>query len=242
MLEPKKHARVDIVFEIDNSVRGKVLAPDGSPMHRVCVYLLRLEQEEGFGPFDCTDEGGRFEITSVPRGEYVLVANSDGKASSREPFRTLFYPSVSERERAAVISIGPGENINDINMVIPKLEETIIIQGVLRYSDGKPVVEEWVKFTASKTNDKVSGDVNEQTDSAGQFSLRILKGLSGELAAEDWLFEGFYKNCPKVDELIAKSGRNNTKVQSNIIKLEAQQNLYQVELTFPFPRCEKTKE
>lgn len=242
MLEPKKHAGVDIAFTIDNSVRGKVLGPNGRPMHQVCVYLWRLDQKKGFGPSDCTDETGRFEITSVPQGEYVLVANQDGEVSSREPFRRLFYPNVSERERAAVIAIGPGETINDINIVVPKLDETIAVEGVLRYSDGKPVVEEWVKFKVTKADDKSSGDVSEQTDSAGRFSLRILKGLSGELAGEDWLLEGLYKNCPKVDELIAKSGRNNTTIQSNIIKLEAEQNLYHLELTFPFPRCEKSKE
>ena len=27
-----------------------------------------------------------------------------------------------------------------------KLEETVTIEGVLRYSDGTPAVEEWVKF------------------------------------------------------------------------------------------------
>lgn len=242
VLEPKKHAGVDISFAIDNTVRGTVVGPNGRPMYRVCVYLWRLEQKEGYGPSDCTDETGRFEITSIPQGEYVLVANNDGKVSSREPFGRLFYPNVSERERAAVILIGPGETINDLNIVVPKLDETITIEGVLRFSDGKPVVEKWVKFKVTKSDGKSSGDVSEETDSAGRFSLRILKGLSGELGAEDWLFHGYYKNCPKVDELIAKSGRKNTTIQSNIVKLDTEQNHYNLELTFPFPRCEKAKE
>lgn len=241
MLEPKKHAGVDMAFTIDNTVRGNVLSPNGRPMHQVCVYLWRLEQEKGYGPSDCTDENGRFEITSVPQGQYVLVVNNDGKLSSREPFRTLYYPNVSERERAAVITIGPGETIDDINIVVPKLEETITAEGVVRYSDGKPVAEEWVEFKVNKREDK-SGDVSEKTDSAGRFSLKILKGLSGELSAEDFLMEGYYKDCPKVDELIAKSSHRSTTVQTNIIKIEAEQNRYNLELVFPFPRCEKAKE
>ena len=242
VLEPKKHAGVDIAFTIENTVRGKVIGPNGKPMHKVCVYLWGLEQKDGYGPADCTDENGKFEIQSISEGQYVAVVNNNGKLSSREPFRTLYYPNVAERERAAVITIGPGETINDINIVVPKLNETITVEGVLRYSDGKPVAEEWVKFKMTKANDKISGDVSEQTDSAGRFSLRILKGLSGELAGEDGLFQGMYKNCAKVDELIAKSGGNSTTIQSNIIKLEAEQNLYNLELTFPFPRCEKAKE
>lgn len=50
------------------------------------------------------------------------------------------------------------------------LVETISIQGVLLYSDGKPVVEEWVKFKVTKADEKIDGDVNEQTDSAGRFN------------------------------------------------------------------------
>ena len=240
MLEPKKHAGVDISYIIDNSVKGRVLGPNGKPLDDTCVYLLRPEQAE-WGPGDCTDEQGRFEITSVPAGEYVLVANQDDKPSSRQPFRRTFYPSVSERERAAVVIVGPGDVIEDLDLVIPALEEMITVSGVLLYSDGEPVVDESVEFEASADNKKVDGNVSERSDSAGRFTLKILKGLTGELAAEDWLYKGYYKNCPKVDELIAKSGGNNVTVRSNVIKLTTEQNVYDIELTFPFPRCEKAK-
>jgi hypothetical protein len=86
---------------------------------------------------------------------------------------------------------------------------------------------------------KTDGNVSETSDQAGRFTLKVLKGLTGELAAEKWLVTDFYKNCPKVDELIAKSGGNDTSVFSNIIKLTTEQNLYNVELMLPFPRCEK---
>ena len=173
---------------------------------------------------------------------YVLVANQDGKPSNREPFHKILYPNVSERERAAVITIGPGETIDNLGLVIPTLEDTITIEGVLRYSDGKPVAEEWVKFKVVKKDDKVDGDVSEQTDSEGKFTLRVLKGLTGELFGEDWLLTGLYKNCPKVGELLAKSGRNNVTVRSNVVELTTEQDVYEVELILPFPRFEKAKE
>jgi len=56
------------------------------------------------------------------------------------------------------------------------------------------------------------------------------------------LLAGLYKNCAKVDELLSKSGSNNLTVQSNVIKLTTEQNLYEVELTLPFPLCEKVKD
>jgi hypothetical protein len=241
VLQPKRHAGVDIVFAVDNVVRGKVLGPNGKPLQKVCVYLWDREQVDGFGPFDCTDGNGNFEITSVPSGEYLAVANRDGRLSTNHPFKTLYYPNVSERERAAIISVSPGDSISDINIVVPNVAETVTLEGVLLYSDGNPAIDEAVKFKSGGTDNEIDGDVTERTDSAGRFSLRILKGLSGELSGEDWVFAGKLENCPKVDELLAKSGRNNLTVQSNVLKLQADQNSYDLELRFPFPRCENAK-
>ena len=241
MLEPKKHASVDIDFTIENFVRGRVLGPKGQPLNQICVYLLAPGRTE-WGPGDCTDEQGRFEITSVPEGEYVLVANQDDKLSTREPFRRIFYPNVSERERAAVVSVRPGTVVENLDLVIPALEETVTIKGVLLYSDGNPAIEKPVKFKVTKTAENVDkDDVRGETDSAGRFTLTILKGLSGELVGEEWLFEGYYKKCPKVDELIARRGGNNVTAQSNVIKLTAEHDVEDVELTLPFPRCQKAK-
>ncbi len=240
MLEPKKHASLDIVLTVENSVRGRVLDPKGRPMHRVCVYLLAPEQVK-HGPSDCTDEEGRFEITEIRAGDYVLVANAEGKLSSDEPFRSVFYPSVWERERATPINIVAGSRVENLDIVIPKLEETITIEGVLRYSDGNPVAEEWVKFKAIDPDAKVDGDTEAKTDSAGRFTLQVLKGLTGELTADDWLYAGEYENCPKVDELIAKGGGNNVTVYTNAFKVIAERDVYEVELTFPFPKCKKAK-
>jgi hypothetical protein len=241
VLEPKKHASIYIDFDIDNAVRGKVIDPNGKPMSGVCVYLWRPDQKEGFGPFDCTDEKGQFEITEASAGQYIVVANNDGKLSASEPFTTIYYPNVLERERAAIITIGPGQVVNDINIVVPKLEETFVVEGILKYSDGKPVSEEWVEFEADKT-DGIDGDARGKTDAAGHFSFRILKGVKGELSAEDWVYLGEYVNCAKLDSLIKKSGKENLAVKTNVIPIVAERNVYNLELTFPFPRCEKAKE
>jgi hypothetical protein len=240
LLAPKKHARVDIDFSIDNKVRGRVLGPTGKPMTEVCVSLLPPGKLSG-GNSDCTDQQGRFEIKTVPEGEYVLVANEDDKPSYSMPFRRIFYPNVPERERAAVLHIGPGDVIEDLDIVVSRLEETITVKGVLRYADGNPVPEEWISFEVPKANDKIDGYVRQKTDSEGRFTLTILKGLTGKLTAEKWLFEGLYKKCPKVDEILAKSGDKSMDVQTNVITLTTEENVFDVELTFPFPLCEKAK-
>lgn len=239
LLEPKKHARLDIMFMIDNFVRGRVLDPEGNPMPLVCVYLLQAGRDSS-GPSGCTNQRGRFEITNIPAGDYVLATNLS-KPTSRAPFRTTFYPNVWERERAAVISIAPGQAIDDIDIVIPKFEETVTIKGWLRYSDGQPARLETVRFTVVEPNDKVIGNVGTVTNSKGRFTLTIFKGLTGELQAEHPIFKGADRDCPVVDELLAKSGRDMSLVLSNVIKLTTEQDLSDVELTLPFPLCKRTQ-
>jgi hypothetical protein len=240
VLEPKKHASLNIVFDVENSVRGRVLDPKGNGMSHACVHLLRSGLDRTLA--DCTDEQGQFEITQIPEGQYVLAANAGGKPSSRQPFTRIFYPSVTERERAVVINISPGERLTNLDIIIPKLEETVTIAGTLQYSDGKPVVQRQVKFKVTVPNEKVDGDIDEKTDDAGRFTLTVLKGLTGELSADYWLFKGDYKNCPKIDELFAKIERNDITVFTNVVKLTTEQDMYAVELTLPFPQCEKKKE
>jgi len=239
LLEPKKHARLDIMFTIDNFVRGRVLDPKGNPMPLVCVYLLHAGRDSS-GPSGCTNQRGRFEITNIPAGDYVLATNLS-KPTSRAPFRTTFYPNVWERERAAVISIAPGQTIDDIDIVIPKFEETVTIKGWLRYSDGQPTRLETVRFTVVEPNDRVIGNVGALTNSQGRFTLTIFKGLTGELQGEHPIFKGSNSDCPVVDEMLAKSGRDMSLVLSNVTKLTAEQDLSDVELTLPFPLCKRTQ-
>jgi hypothetical protein len=237
-LGAKKHAEVEFRVEPDNFLRGRVLGPKGTPMSRVCVNLLERDEDRSYR-MGCTDEQGRFELTSIHKGEYVLVANQDDRLSTREPFRKIFYPNVAERDRAAVINISPGETIEDLDIVIPQLAETITIEGVLRYSDGKPVPDYGIDFKATKSDNSVNGDVYVKTDNQGRFMLSVLKGVKGELFSDAFVSAGAFKNCPKLDELIAKSGDDSATIYTNRIKLTAEENLYDVELTLPFPLCEK---
>ncbi|MDX6384519.1 MAG: hypothetical protein QOK48_2092 [Blastocatellia bacterium] len=188
-----------------------------------------------------TDEKGKFEITSVPRGEFLLVLNHDGKLSSREPFKKFYYPNVTGPEQAAVISIRPGEIINDIDVVVPSLVETITVEGVLRFSDGKPVADRWIEFKASQ-KENVSGDVTEKSDENGRFSLKILKGLKGDLSSEMYVYRAEFEDCPKLDELIKKGGRDFASIKTNSLAIEADDNIYNLELAFPFPGCKKKEQ
>lgn len=242
-LEAKKHANLDLWIEIDNAIRGKVYDLSGKPMEDVCINAVNTQsKEDGTDESDCTDKSGNFAITELPRGSYILVINDDGKISSDEPFGTFYYPNVSEREKAAVITIGAGDIIDGLNIRVPDMKEIITVEGVLLYSDGKPVADEIVRFKSEKSKENVESDANAKTDSKGQFSVRILKGLKGDLQGGMYTYIGKFENCPKLESLIKKKGGTNADMETPAIKLNAENDITGVELRFPFPGCKKVKQ
>jgi hypothetical protein len=245
-LEDKKHASLDIQFEIDNALRGKVYDPEGKLMRGVCVGLAPVH-----GPVpqylfksDCTEAAGTFEITKIPAGSYVLAVNGSGKISSSAPFKTFYYPDVSERERATLITIGAGDTLEGFDVRVPKMEATVTLEGVFLYSDGKPVAGESVGFkvaAAAAAKDSVEGDARAKTDAKGRFTLKILKGLEGELSGKMYTYEGEFKNCPQLDAVVKQSGGRTATVVTNVVEIQAGGDLKGLELRFPFPGCEKVK-
>lgn len=237
-LEAKKHANVDVSFEPDNAVEGSVVDANGNAMAHVCAYLWAPEDSDLFGPFDCTDEKGRFRIESISAGSYHLVLRWTGKPTSREPFSKTFYPGVTDRAEAALITIGDGETVTGINVVISKLVEMITVEGVLRYSDDKPVAHKYVEFKANETYGR-DGNVREKTDANGRFKLKIIKGVKGVISSGLYASVGSYENCPKLDALIKETGQKFADIKTPEVTTEADQDVFDLVLKFPFPACKR---
>ncbi|HJU93271.1 MAG TPA: hypothetical protein VJ656_10085 [Pyrinomonadaceae bacterium] len=237
-LEAKKHATIDLPFVPSNAIEGSVVGPDGNPMKGICVRLLKPDQVEGNSGFACTNKDGEFRIRSVPVGSYIAVLNPDGKLSPDEPFAKMFYPSVAQREKAALITIGDGQSVKGINFVVSSVAQTVTVSGVLLFSDGKPAAEELVTFLPLNKDD-FYGDHAETTDAEGRFTVRILKGVKGQIFGDFQAALGEFEKCPKLDALIKASGRDFAEIKSPAIKVEAEHDVENLVLQFSFPRCKK---
>lgn len=244
-LEARRHATVDFHFEIYNAIRGKILAPDGKPMRRVCVNLYPPTGITKNVPYlaDCVEKDeDTFEIDEIPPGRYILVANDEGEITSSEPFKTVYYPGTFELEKASVIDIGIGEFLENIDIYVPKIEELITVQGVFLYSDGKPVVDESVQFKSTANRTKYSADALATTDAQGRFIIKILKGMKGSLFGSMYAYIGEFENCPKLETLIRQTGKTSFESKTQEIEISGEDNVFDVELKFPFPGCKKAKD
>lgn len=240
VLEKKKHAGLDLRFVVDNAVRGRVYDPSGNLMEGVCLDLVPLtDQGAHFYKADCTEEDGTFNIDEIPPGRYVLAVNQNGKVSSNEPFQTFYYPDVSDKDKATVFTLVAGGFLNDVDIHVPRVKETISIDGVLLFSDGKPVADERIEFKAENAAKDIDGDAGARTDANGRFTIKILKSLKGQLYGEMYTYSGEYEDCPKLEAAIAAAGHSNPGIKTPSIAIFAENNLIDLEFRFAFPSCKK---
>jgi hypothetical protein len=258
VLENKKHAGLDLRFEIDNAIRGHIYDPDGRPMKDVCLHLVPADGTKGEYLADCSEQDGSFEIERIPPGAWVLMVNDDGKMSSTEPFGTFYYPNVKKREDATVFHIAVGDIVDNLEIHPTPTVETITAEGVFLYSDGKPVVSEWVEFKAVREakagakekredddeddNWDDERDARAETDANGHFTIKILKGVRGSLWGEMYSYVGEFENCPKLDRIIKQLGDNVPAVKTPAVEISTPTNLYDIVLKYQFPSCKKAKE
>lgn len=235
VLEAQKHASINVLFQPSSSVEGTIVGPNGNPLI-ACAHLWTPEQMSGGSLVACSDVNGRFRFEYVPAGSYVLVINPSGKPSSAAPFPKLFYPGTEQRENAALITVGLGETVKNVNLVAPTVLETITVQGVLYFADGQPVSKQAVRFSPAST-DRTEGYVQADTDEKGRFSLKIIKGLKGRINSVTFGQQGAHEECPEFNALLKDSADNPPQVSTPAIAIEAEQDLHGLVLRLPFPRC-----
>jgi len=76
------------------------------------------------------------------------------------------------------------------------------------------------------------------TDQEGNFSLKVLKGLSGRLFASVILDPREFKNC---QALLRERGEISLDRKTDAIRIQADRDLVGVELKLPFPSCNGVK-
>jgi hypothetical protein len=238
----KQCAGVDFYFTPNTSVTGKVRGKDGQGLGSVCLDLQPKEKKERFNRiFACTNQQGDYKMDKIPAGEYLLVANADGKISSREPFPATYYPGVFERDKATVLSFKDGANLEGYDIQPPTLTPTYTIEGVLVYADGAPAAKQFVEFQPEVVKEGYEGKAGITTDAQGRFTLTVLAGLKGHLYGSMHTYQGEYLNCPLLDELIKAAGTNIPTIKTAPLSVEIKENLAGVKLIFSFPLCEKAK-
>jgi hypothetical protein len=248
-VKAKSHTEQSFWFYTRNRIAGKFYDTSGKPLKNVCLRLRPAEGKEsrGFFEMDCTEADGSFVMDEIPTGSYVLVINEDGKVTSDQPFGKFYYPAAKRREDASEITISPGIFLDDLIITAPETAETITISGYVMLDDGKRASKanlehldvEFLSDKGDKTKEYRQADARVDVDENGRFNIRILKGDKGLLLASLMTFSGEFENCPRLEKLIKASGSRIPDIKSQGVRIDAINDLGDVELKLPFPTCKR---
>jgi hypothetical protein len=158
----------------DNLLTGRVTGPDGRPLRDVCVFAISASSAAGRGSA-CSKDGGIFRIDDIPAGSYRLMVNRERKVTGKAPYGRLYYPGVSELEKAQIVHIGLGEHRENLEFRIPKFERVVTVAGRVQFVDGQP---------AARVDVGLPGETHYSVTAAdGSFRLPVVAGAGGPMKA-----------------------------------------------------------
>jgi hypothetical protein len=200
-------AVVSFWLENDGRLSGRVLNPQGLPVNKAEIFLIQADKERYRGHWDAaySDEEGRYAFKRIPPGRYILSIRFDGMTSQNRPFPVMYYPGVSDRANAKVITIGEGEAIANYDLQMPPLPLEFEISGVVVWPNGKPAVGARVGYTV--VGDAVFYGAKDEGNAS--FSIKAYQGLAltmrasieaekGKTFYSDWVSVTVHPGLPQI--------------------------------------------
>ena len=164
----------DVFFINDNGrVMGRVLDVEGQPVNRLLITLKPESDPRDYGfPSGRTDSEGRFSISNIPAGRYLIGANQSkfrDPSDSAFAYPGVFYPGVADRESAEVITVGPGEKLTGLDFRAPLRRPPSVAVVQVVWADGSPVAK--AHLTLSDPTGEPGVGFGAQTDEQGRFTI-----------------------------------------------------------------------
>jgi hypothetical protein len=238
IVEAGKQANVDLFFQPDNALRGRMIDALGRPISWVGVHAVAVgadpEDEDALDRgSDGTKPDGSFSIESLPTGRYQLLINQGGSITGATPFAPFYYPNTSERARAKVFTIKAGQVIDGIVIRPRETAETVVISGRMLFVNDQPVAVQTVGFMPEGGG----WESPSATDLEGRFSIRVFKGARGTLTG---VFEPRSKdlrNCPALAAWFRTSWFRMPATQSLSVPVRTDIDTSELVLKYPFAPC-----
>ena len=106
--------------------------------------------------------------------------------SQNRPFPITYYPGVSDRAEAKIITIGEGQAFPDYDLQMPPLPLEFEISGVVVWPNGKPAVGARVGYSV------IGAAVfyGAQGEGNASFSIKAYQGLTLTMRASSELEKG----------------------------------------------------
>ena len=128
----------------------------------------------------------------MPAGKYWPVARDEIKLKGLTSKSTLYYPGVRNRDAAEIISIEPGNYVDNVDIKLPSDEERHEFKGRIRFEDGAPAVGAGVTFSSSQHGYTET----TATTADGSFDFFVVANEEGQLEGEIAVMQSVLASCP----------------------------------------------
>jgi hypothetical protein len=166
-------AAVPYLINDNVMLTGRVLDAEGQPVNNLTVILQPESDPKDYGlNGGRTDTEGRFSISNVPAGRYLLAVNKSrfrNPSDSTLAYPGVVYPGVVDQVNAEVITVGPGEKLTGLDFRVPLRRPPSVAVIKVVWADGSPV--EKAHLSLRDANGVADSSYAEQTDEHGWFTL-----------------------------------------------------------------------
>jgi hypothetical protein len=178
-------AETDFYLESDTRVSGRVLDVKGNPVPNLPLNMRGAPSNQNRVNtflYATTDADGNFEFKIVPPGDYLLGFRIMSSQADSIPFPRTYYPGVTSRALAKIVSVKEGESLQRIDIQFPARLTQRTVNGVVVWPDGRPADAVSIYVSLMEEGD-MSSFATVPADENGKFSLTLYEGLQYRVSA-----------------------------------------------------------
>jgi protocatechuate 3,4-dioxygenase beta subunit len=119
----EERERIDFSLPRLGIITGTVVDEQGEPLEGIRMASIRLLRVAGrymqrpeFAGDPTTDDRGRYRLTDLMPGQYLVSARAAGEVSASTGYSPIYYPNTPDAGAAVRLTVDAGREINDINL------------------------------------------------------------------------------------------------------------------------------
>ena len=178
--DAKACAQIEVRLAYDGRLAGRVIDSSGRAIAGLTVDVLTSNLAQW--KVAVTDRDGRFELTRIPPGRFVVGVASAVHTASAKPAR-MYFPGQIDATAATRVTIAEGARVQLPDFRLPDSVKYVVVEGFVVDADGRSAEGAQVYLKGAGEGDRIVGEP-VAADFVGRFVVAALAGTEYAIFAE----------------------------------------------------------